>query len=89
MSSSEKIKLIIDAALDGPLPKALVGIGDTANGKLDVIVRFAYIAGMKRALEIIEDYEQDQRDAEAEKKFTQPINPDPVTKISKELREKK
>lgn len=89
MSPADKIKIIIDAALDGPLPKALVGIGDTANGKLDVIVRFAYIAGMKRALEIIEDYEQDQRDAEAEQRFTQPINPNPVTKISKELKEKK
>ena len=47
-----------------------------------------YIAGMKRALEIINEYEQDQRDEQAEKRFTQPINPDPVTKIAKEAKQK-
>lgn len=89
MGPSDRLKTVLDAALDGPMPKALVGIADSANGRVELIARFAYIAGMKRALEIIDEYDQDQRDAEAEKRFTQSINPDPTTSIAKELRQKK
>jgi len=34
-----------------------------------------------------EKEDQESHDAEAEKKFTQPINPDPVTEIAKTLKE--
>lgn len=57
--NNKKLKDILSRAIDGPMPAALVGIGDGANGKIEVIARLAYIAGIKRAIDIIEKEEND------------------------------
>ena len=58
MKASERLEEILDRAFDGPLPSIMVGLADGANGKVDIIARMAYIAGIKRALEIVNEYEQ-------------------------------
>lgn len=51
---------LLSRAVDGPLPMMLVGIADGSNGKIEVIARMAYVAGIKRALEIV--CEEEARD---------------------------
>ena len=46
------------------MPMMLVGIADGAHGKIEVIARMAYIAGIKRALEIVRE-EEARDDAQA------------------------
>ena len=60
----KRLSDLLDRAVDGPLPMMLVGIADGANGKIEVIARMAYIAGIKRALEIVRE-EEVRDDAQA------------------------
>lgn len=58
MSRKQKrLSDLLDRAVDGPLPMMLLGIADGSNGKIEVIARMAYIAGIKRALEIVREEE--------------------------------
>jgi hypothetical protein len=44
----------------------LRGIGISQRGKLELFARMAYIAGIKRALEIVEEYEREQENGRPE-----------------------
>jgi hypothetical protein len=61
--NSKRLKDILSRVIDGPMPSALIGIADGANGKIEVIARLAYIAGIKRAIDIIEKEEDDDPQA--------------------------
>lgn len=60
MSASERLRKIVEHAISGDNTPALRGIGISQRGKVELFSRLAYIAGLKRALEIVEEYEREQ-----------------------------
>lgn len=62
MSASNKLKEILSIALSGDLTPMMRGIGISQRGKVEMFSRLAYIAGIKRAIEIVEEYEKEQQD---------------------------
>lgn len=60
MSASERLRKIVEHAISGDNTPALRGIGISKRGKVELFSRLAYIAGLKRALEIVEEYEREQ-----------------------------
>ncbi|CAB4149318.1 hypothetical protein UFOVP529_96 [uncultured Caudovirales phage] len=62
MSASDKLKEILSNALSGDLTPMMRGIGISQRGKVEMFSRLAYIAGIKRAIEIVEEYEKEQQD---------------------------
>lgn len=62
MSASERLRKIVEHAISGDNTPALRGIGISQRSKVELFSRLAYIAGLKRALEIVEEYEREQED---------------------------
>ena len=62
MSARERLQALLATALQGDVTPVLRGIGISQRGKLELFSRLAYIAGIKRALEIVEEYEKEQED---------------------------
>ena len=62
MSASDKLKEILSNALSGDLTPMMRGIGISQRGKVEMFSRLAYIAGIKRAIESVEEYEKEQQD---------------------------
>lgn len=62
MSAKDKLQDLLNTALHGDVTPMLRGIGISQRGKLELFSRMAYIAGIKRALEIVEQYEKEQAD---------------------------
>jgi len=60
VSASERLRAIVEHAISGDTAPALRGIGISKGGKVELFSRLAYIAGLKRALEIVEEYEKEQ-----------------------------
>lgn len=60
MSAKERLQELLNHALQGDVTPMLRGIGISQRGKLELFSRLAYIAGIKRALEIVEQYEKEQ-----------------------------
>lgn len=57
--ASDRIRDAISRATDGEIPKLIDDISFDTKGKLDIIARLSYLAGMSRALEIIIQYERE------------------------------
>jgi hypothetical protein len=53
---------LVEHAVSGDTTPVLRGIGISQRGKVELFSRLAYIAGLKRALEIVEEYEKEQSD---------------------------
>lgn len=62
MTAKERLSDLLRNALTGDVTPILRGIGISQRGKLELFARMAYIAGIKRALEIVEEYEREQED---------------------------
>jgi len=63
VSASERLRKLIEHAVSGEETPALRGLGLVGQkGRVELFSRLAYIAGIKRALEIVEDYEKEQSD---------------------------
>lgn len=60
MSAKKRLQALLDAALKEDVTPMLRGIGISQRGKVELFSRLAYIAGIKRALEIVEEYEKEQ-----------------------------
>lgn len=62
MSASDRLRKLVEHAVSGDTTPVLRGIGISQRGKVELFSRLAYIAGLKRALEIVEEYEKEQSD---------------------------
>jgi hypothetical protein len=63
VSASERLRKLIEHAVSGEETPALRGLGLAGQrGRVELFSRLAYIAGIKRALEIVEEYEKEQSD---------------------------
>lgn len=62
MSALEKLREILNHALSGDVTPMMRGIGISQRGKVEMFSRLAYIAGIKRAIEIVEQHEKEQQD---------------------------
>lgn len=60
MSAKKRLQALLDVALKEDVTPMLRGIGISQRGKVELFSRLAYIAGIKRALEIVEEYEKEQ-----------------------------
>lgn len=60
MSAKKRLQAHLDLALKEDVTPMLRGIGISQRGKVELFSRLAYIAGIKRALEIVEEYEKEQ-----------------------------
>lgn len=67
MSAKERLQSLLSTALQGDVTPVLRGIGISQRGKVELFSRLAYIAGIKRALEIVEEYEKEQDDERRQK----------------------
>lgn len=56
--ASDRIRDAISRATDGEIPKLIDDISFDTKGKLDIIARLSYLAGMSRALEIVIEHER-------------------------------
>ena len=52
-----RLRLLLETAASGDVTPAMRGIGISQRGKVELFSRLAYIAGIKRALEIVEEYD--------------------------------
>ncbi len=52
MSASERLRKLVEHAVSGDTTPVLRGIGVSQRGKVELFSRLAYIAGLKRALEM-------------------------------------
>lgn len=66
MSASSRLRKLVEHAVTGDTTPALRWIGISQRGKVELFSRLAYIAGLKRALEIVEEYEREQEDGRRE-----------------------
>ena len=66
MSASSRLRKLVEHAVTGDTTPALRGIGISQRGKVELFSRLAYIAGLKRALEIVEEYDREQEDGRRE-----------------------
>jgi hypothetical protein len=62
VSASDRLRKLVEHAVSGDTTPVLRGIGISQRGKVELFSRLAYIAGLKRALEIVEEYEKEQSD---------------------------
>jgi hypothetical protein len=63
VSASERLRKLVEHAVSGGETPALRGLGLVGQrGRVELFSRLAYIAGIKRALEIVEEYEKEQSD---------------------------
>jgi hypothetical protein len=62
VSASDRLRKLVEHAVLGDTTPVLRGIGISQRGKVELFSRLAYIAGLKRALEIVEEYEKEQSD---------------------------
>ncbi len=62
MSASDRLRKLVEHAVSEDTTPVLRGIGISQRGKVELFSRLAYIAGIKRALEIVEEYEKEQSD---------------------------
>lgn len=60
MTAKSRLRALLATALQEDVTPVLRGIGISQRGKVELFSRLAYIAGIKRALEIVEDYEKEQ-----------------------------
>jgi hypothetical protein len=60
VSAKKRLQALLDVALKEDVTPMLRGIGISQRGKVELFSRLAYIAGIKRALEIVEEYEKEQ-----------------------------
>lgn len=60
MSAKKRLQNLLANALQEDVTPILRGIGISQRGKVELFSRLAYIAGIKRALEIVEEYEKEQ-----------------------------
>jgi hypothetical protein len=58
MKASDKLRQILEHATTGDVTPMMRGIGISQRGKVELFARLAYISGIKRALEIVEEFEQ-------------------------------
>jgi hypothetical protein len=58
MKASDKLRQILEHATTGDVTPMMRGIGISQRGKIELFARLAYISGIKRALEIVEKFEQ-------------------------------
>jgi hypothetical protein len=54
-SSVARLRSLLSQALAGSHPNSFHGLGRDLDGKIELVTRLAYIAGINRSLEIIED----------------------------------
>jgi hypothetical protein len=62
MKASDRLRQILDQATTGDVTPMMRGIGISQRGKVELFARLAYISGIKRALEIVEDFEMEGSD---------------------------
>jgi hypothetical protein len=62
VSASDRLRKLVEHSVSGDTTPVLRGIGISQRGKVELFSRLAYIAGLKRALEIVEEYEKEQSD---------------------------
>jgi hypothetical protein len=66
-SSVARLRSLLSQALAGSHPNSFHGLGRDLDGKIELVTRLAYIAGINRSLEIIEDeMEKGARDGNKE-----------------------
>ena len=61
-SPALRLRLLLETAGSGDVAPVMRGIGISQRGKIELFSRLAYIAGIKRALEIVEEYEKEKAD---------------------------
>ena len=56
-SPALRLRFLLETAASGDVTPVMRGIGISQRGKVELFSRLAYIAGIKRALEIVEEYD--------------------------------
>lgn len=54
-SVRRRLKILLDQAVTGDSPNAIHGIGKDRDGRVELVTRLAYIAGINRSIEIIDE----------------------------------
>jgi len=62
MKASDRLRQILEHATTGDVTPMMRGIGISQRGKVELFARLAYISGIKRALEIVEEFELEGSD---------------------------
>jgi hypothetical protein len=65
MPAKDQLRELLKTALMGDITPMLRGIGISQRGKLEIFARLAYIAGIRRAIEIIENSEKEDANGRA------------------------
>lgn len=79
---------IVTAITDAQRAAMADGVLLMLEGGTDAWARALYAQGV-RVVDDPEWYDRERRDAEAERRFLQPINPDPVTPMAEAVRRAK
>ena len=62
-SPTIRLRSLLATAASGDITPVMRGIGISQRGKVELFSRLAYIAGIKRALEIVEEYNLESQSA--------------------------